>query len=429
MGIQFTSANLDQQKAVFAGKAVAPSKAAVVKSAKVSAPISTGDYRQIDLAALKLDQSAQPRETVNNDKIAEYADAMKAGDKFPALVVFEDETGIWLADGFHRHYAAQHAGIKTMSCRVMPGGLRDAILYSVGANATHGVPRSDEDKRRAVTRLLDDAEWTQWSDNDIRKKCKVSLSFVQKLRKAPSYREVRSEAVPAPPTVPDKVKERAAAIEAAGGVPRYFKRGVTVAVMDTAGINAGRKPATPEPLPVKASEPVAVELPATPPRIIFDEFVALWSEATPEDREAFIGYLRIIGYRVTESSAGERPVEATDVEHRSDGDTVADHKESGDVDRSAERASSAVKVGARNSNPKPISSPVTDRPASNSSPTSAAPRQPLSKADQIRLLRPQCKHPDDLEKCAGNGRTHCRDCMPRSDGGLNIVTRHEGIAS
>jgi hypothetical protein len=37
----------------------------------------------------------------------------------------------------------------------------------------------------------------------------------------------------------------------------------------------------------------------------------------------------------------------------------------------------------------------------------------LSKADQIRLLRPFCKHADDLERCAGSGRKHCRDCEVR----------------
>ncbi|MEQ1938605.1 ParB/RepB/Spo0J family partition protein [Mesorhizobium sp. CN5-321] len=146
--------------------------------------ISTGEYRSIDLQAIRLDQSAQPRESLNTERTAEYAEAMKAGDKFPSLVVFFDGEVNWLADGFHRHYAAQQAGIKALSCRVLPGGLRDAILWSVGANAKHGLARSDEDKKRAVMRLLDDAEWSTWTDRDIAKRCHVSHPFVAKIRKA-----------------------------------------------------------------------------------------------------------------------------------------------------------------------------------------------------------------------------------------------------
>jgi ParB-like chromosome segregation protein Spo0J len=156
------------------------------KGEGTAATTSTGEYRSIDLHAIRLDQSAQPREALNNDRIAEYADAMKAGDQFPPLTVFHDGKTYWLADGFHRHYAAQHAGRKHIRCYVRQGGLRDAILWSVGANAKHGLARSDEDKKRAVMRLLDDAEWSQWSDREIARRCRVSDKTVAKYRPAAS---------------------------------------------------------------------------------------------------------------------------------------------------------------------------------------------------------------------------------------------------
>lgn len=65
---------------------------------------------------------------------------------------------------------------------IRQGTLRDAILYSTGANATHGLQRSAEDKRRVVTRLLDDAEWSQWSDREIARRCHVDHRFVGRLR-------------------------------------------------------------------------------------------------------------------------------------------------------------------------------------------------------------------------------------------------------
>ena len=36
------------------------------------------------------------------------------------------------------------------------GGLRDAILFSVGANAAHGLRRTNADKRRTVLLLWED---------------------------------------------------------------------------------------------------------------------------------------------------------------------------------------------------------------------------------------------------------------------------------
>jgi len=35
------------------------------------------------------------------------------------------------------------------------------LLYAVGSNATHGLRRSNADKRRAAQMLLEDPEWVQ----------------------------------------------------------------------------------------------------------------------------------------------------------------------------------------------------------------------------------------------------------------------------
>ena len=46
------------------------------------------------------------------------------------------------------------------------------------------MPRSREDKRRAVTTVLNDPEWCQWSDREIARGCFVSHDFVNRLRKS-----------------------------------------------------------------------------------------------------------------------------------------------------------------------------------------------------------------------------------------------------
>ena len=62
------------------------------------------------------------------------------------------------------------------------GGLRDAILHSAGANAVHGLRRTNADKRRAMLMLLEDEEWSKWSDREIGRRCAVDHKTVARLR-------------------------------------------------------------------------------------------------------------------------------------------------------------------------------------------------------------------------------------------------------
>lgn len=82
----------------------------------------------------------------------------------------------------HHCSAAAQARIEQIDAEVRPGGLRDAILYSVGANAAHGLRRSNADKRRAVMRLLEDAEWSAWANTKIARQCGVDEKTVRSLR-------------------------------------------------------------------------------------------------------------------------------------------------------------------------------------------------------------------------------------------------------
>ena len=62
------------------------------------------------------------------------------------------------------------------------GTQRDAVLFSVGANGSHGLRRTNADKRRAVETLLRDAEWSQWSNREVARKCSVDESLVRNMR-------------------------------------------------------------------------------------------------------------------------------------------------------------------------------------------------------------------------------------------------------
>jgi hypothetical protein len=108
---------------------------------------------------------------------------MMDGEKFPPVTAFYDGKYYYLADGYHRYFAAKKAGFDEIDCDVKNGTLRDAVLFSVGVNSAHGLRRSNEDKRKAVMTLLDDVEWAEWSDVTIAKKCQVTSAFVGRVRK------------------------------------------------------------------------------------------------------------------------------------------------------------------------------------------------------------------------------------------------------
>ena len=136
----------------------------------------------IPLTEIVCDMLLQPRAELHRDWIEEYARDMAAGATFPPIVAFHDGSRYWLADGFHRHYATQAVGGQTILADVRPGTRRDALLYSLSANAAHGYRRTNADKRRAVDIMLADPEWSGLSDREIAARCLVTQPFVSKRR-------------------------------------------------------------------------------------------------------------------------------------------------------------------------------------------------------------------------------------------------------
>jgi hypothetical protein len=147
--------------------------------------IGEPDHRPLALDDITVDETVQARaQMLGEDVVDEYAAAMREGDEFPALVVFHQGDTYVLADGFTRHAAAKRADLTMFECVVHTGGPRDAMLYAVGANASHGRPRSAADKRAAVLKMLADDAWCQWSNHTIGGLCRVSHQLVGEVRKA-----------------------------------------------------------------------------------------------------------------------------------------------------------------------------------------------------------------------------------------------------
>lgn len=137
----------------------------------------------LHIDSIRIDGGTQSRASINEATVAEYAEAMAdPATVFPPVIAYFDGREYWLADGFHRLAAWRQIGRTDIPAEIRQGDRRAAILHSVAANSAHGLRRTNDDKRRAVLTLLEDAEWSQWSDREIARRCAVHHEMVGKLR-------------------------------------------------------------------------------------------------------------------------------------------------------------------------------------------------------------------------------------------------------
>jgi hypothetical protein len=138
----------------------------------------------LHLNSIRRDGGTQPRAKIDLHHLKRLEEQMEEGSELEPIIVFYDGEQHWLADGFHRWQAHKNQEKEAIACIIYQGSRREAVLYSVGANAEHkpALPRSREDRRRAVLTLLQDLEWNQWSDREIARRCKVHHQLVSRLR-------------------------------------------------------------------------------------------------------------------------------------------------------------------------------------------------------------------------------------------------------
>jgi hypothetical protein len=133
---------------------------------------------------IRQDGGTQPRGEILIAIIDDYAEQMLAGAEFPPVVVFFDGRDYWLADGFHRARAWHKAfPTKPLVCDVHQGTQAEAKWYSYGANQTHGLRRTNEDKQRAVKAALQHPQGASKSDRQIAEHVGVHHDTVGRHRK------------------------------------------------------------------------------------------------------------------------------------------------------------------------------------------------------------------------------------------------------
>ncbi len=132
------------------------------------------------LEKIRLDGGTQSRKTLDEEVIADYAEAYLSSTSMPMASVIFDGTDYWLWDGFHRFHGAKRAKKKTLDCTVQNGTLEDARWLAFGANRTHGLRRSNDDKRMATEGAL--RKRPDMTDRSIALHVGVSHTFVSTIR-------------------------------------------------------------------------------------------------------------------------------------------------------------------------------------------------------------------------------------------------------
>lgn len=136
--------------------------------------------KTLKISDIRTDGGTQIRVRLDDATVNEYAEAFADGAKFPPVIVFNDGSQNLLADGFHRVMAAIRAGIKDILADVRQGGRSECLKYALSANASHGLKRTNADKRRSVELAL--SEWPKLSNVELSRICCVSDEMVRQVR-------------------------------------------------------------------------------------------------------------------------------------------------------------------------------------------------------------------------------------------------------
>jgi hypothetical protein len=167
---------------------------------------------------LRIDQiqvleELQSRASTHWEHVDELVELLQSGGQFkePPVVFRQgpDRDEYFLADGFHRVHAYKKAGIESAIFDVRAGGttaFRHAKLYSIQSNITHGLRRSNADKRRAVEMLLADEEWSTKSERWIAETAGVHHSTVQAIKQLAESASSTSTGTSSPKTGKDGKK-------------------------------------------------------------------------------------------------------------------------------------------------------------------------------------------------------------------------------
>ena len=136
---------------------------------------------KIKLESIEMDKTIQCRDELDQDAVKDYAEKMEDGKEFDPIILFgRKNSKYWIGDGWHRIAAAGLIGFVDIPAEINTGGRLEAVRYALGANAEHGVRRTNADKRRCVKIAL--REFGNLSSRAVAEMCGVSHMTVERAR-------------------------------------------------------------------------------------------------------------------------------------------------------------------------------------------------------------------------------------------------------
>ena len=136
---------------------------------------------RLKLDLIRLDAGTQTRAQIDEATVADYAEAIIRGDRFPPGSWFSRTMAntSWRTASTELK-AARRAKHTHILAEIRNGTRTDALRFALGANHKHGLRRSNLDKRHSVEMAL--TEFGNLSDHLLSEMCGVSQSFVTNVR-------------------------------------------------------------------------------------------------------------------------------------------------------------------------------------------------------------------------------------------------------
>ena len=140
------------------------------------------------MAELRVDEirvlaDIQPRaNSLSQSHVDDMCETLAAGKELPPIVVYYSQTDdYFLSEGFHRIEAYRRSGRATIPAEIRTGDLNDAKLNAMASNQTHGLKRTNDDKRRAVGEVM--KLKPEWTNRRIAEYVGVTHSLVNDIRR------------------------------------------------------------------------------------------------------------------------------------------------------------------------------------------------------------------------------------------------------
>ena len=106
----------------------------------------------VDLKDVVMDPNIQVRTSLDAGTISRYADAMRAGQPFPAIKVAFHGGACYLVGGWHRVEAAKRLGIKALAAIIIDEPRERLAWLAAEDNLRHGLPLGRGKEVRATFR-------------------------------------------------------------------------------------------------------------------------------------------------------------------------------------------------------------------------------------------------------------------------------------